>query len=748
MRSFTVPALLVLSLLAPTFASPDSKHQLNTVEDVLSETKGGSLDAGAKAGATNSEAVSNSNTVFNGQEVPPMKELNGDDFDKDTSKGYWFVKHYSPYCHHCQAIAPTWQTLYEYYYTSKPVPSPKSTSDARTSLNSFERYYDFHFGSIDCTAFGDACSAREIHAFPTFSLYKDSKFVKKFDGHKDIAGLSAFVEETLESTRPGSRPTEGVRLPEPGASSVDTGAKPEALVNKDKDVAAGKEAGEKHKVAATKADISAPAADPLETETPKSKALKAPKTPKKPSTPPNPAGASIALSQETFQKLVTNTQDPWFVKFYAPWCHHCQALAPSWHQMAKEMQGKLNIGDVNCDVESRLCKDVRVKGYPTIHFFRGGERVEYEGLRGLGDLVSYAKKALDVGMGVNYVDAAQFKELEETEEVIFLYFYDHATTSEDFEALERLTLSLVGHAKLVKTDSAALAERFKISTWPRLLVSRDGRPSYYSALSPADMRDFRRVLGWMQSVWLPLVPELTASNSREIMNNRYVVLGILSRERADEFVLDKREIKNAALDWMEKQTHAFQLERQELRDSKQLRIEEAEDRSDQRALRNAKSIRIDISEDDKKQVSFAWVDGVFWDRWIRTTYGINVVDGERVVIIDEDNHRYWDRTVSGAPIVPSRTSILETLPKVVSNPPQLSSKSTAGPIKHVFYQIRGGMASHPIITLGLILGVIVGAYWGKDRIRRSRGLAGSGGFFQLDGKEGWLSGGGPYGKAD
>lgn len=452
-----------------------------------------------------------------------------------------------------------------------------------------------------------------------------------------MAGLSAFVEETLESVRPGSRPAEGVKLPESGAISVDTGAKVEAPAKKDKDVGAGKAAGEKHKEAASKADVSATAADVRETEKAKPKKPKIPTPLKKPSTTPNLAGRSISLSQESFQKLVTNTQDPWFVKFYAPWCHHCQALAPNWHQMAKELQGKLNIGEVNCDVEVRLCKDVRVKGYPTIHFFRGGERVEYEGLRGLGDLVSYAKKALDIGMGVINVDAAAFKELEETEEVIFLYFYDHATTTEDFAALERLTLSLVGHAKLVKTDSAVLAEKYKISTWPRLLVSRDGRPSYYNALSPADMRDFRQVLSWMQSVWLPLVPELTASNSKEVMSRKYVVLGILSRERSDEFILDKREIKNAAFDWMEKQTHAFQLERQELRDSKQLRIEEAEDRSDQRALRNAKSIRIDISEDDKKQVGFAWVDGVFWDRWIRTTYGINVaVDGERVVIIDED----------------------------------------------------------------------------------------------------------------
>ena len=57
------------------------------------------------------------------------------------------------------------------------------------------------------------------------------------------------------------------------------------------------------------------------------------------------------------------------------------------------------------------------------------------------------------------------------------------------------------------------------------------------------------------------------------------------------------------------------------------------------------------------------------------------------------------------------------------------------------------MANHPIITLALLIGIVVGAYWGKGRIRRSKGGAG-GGFFHLDGKEGWLNGGGPYGKAD
>ncbi|KAK3044910.1 hypothetical protein LTR53_020668, partial [Teratosphaeriaceae sp. CCFEE 6253] len=72
------------------------------------------------------------------------------------------------------------------------------------------------------------------------------------------------------------------------------------------------------------------------------------------------------------------------------------------------------------------------------------------------------------------------------------------------------------------------------------------------------------------------------------MDNKLVVLAILSRDRPEEFISAKREIKNAALEWLDKQTQAFQLERQELRDAKQLRIEEAEDRNDQRALRAAK----------------------------------------------------------------------------------------------------------------------------------------------------------------
>jgi protein disulfide-isomerase len=526
------------------------------------------------------------------------------------------VEFFSPYCPHCMHFKPTYQTAYEFYYTSKPVLSKDDTEGA--SLNDFTRYYDFKFAKVNCVAFADVCNAHNVGSFPSMIYFVDGKETKRETGAKEMKALSQWIEGLLETIRPGSRKEGGPKLPKAGASSVETGPDAEEVVKEQ----AKEEADNKNAVMSSIKAAPSKVARPTPAKT-------------KPTSNANPSGLVESLTAEKFQKVVTDTLDPWFVKFYAPWCHHCQALAPTWQNLARQMQGKLNVGEVNCDVEKKLCKDANVQGYPTMLFFRGGERIEYEGMRGLGDLLDYAEKATAVGAGVPDVDEETFKKMEETEEVIFTYFYDHATTSEDFQAMERLPLSLVGKAKLVKTNDKALFDRFKISTWPRLMVSRDGKPSYYPPMTPKDMRDTRKVLTWMKSVWLPLVPELTSSNARDLMDGKIVVLGVLSRDRSDEFILSKRELKSAALEWIDKQETAYQLERQELRDAKQLRIEEAEDRGDERALRDAKTIRINMDEIERPQVAFAWVDGVFWERWIRTTYGIDVKDGEKVVINDE-----------------------------------------------------------------------------------------------------------------
>ena len=59
------------------------------------------------------------------------------------------------------------------------------------------------------------------------------------------------------------------------------------------------------------------------------------------------------------------------VEFYAPWCGHCQKLAPEWKKVATNLKGLVNIGAIDCDVEANkgICAMYEIKGFPTIKVF-------------------------------------------------------------------------------------------------------------------------------------------------------------------------------------------------------------------------------------------------------------------------------------------------------------------------------------------------------------------------------------------
>jgi protein disulfide-isomerase len=107
--------------------------------------------------------------------------------------------------------------------------------------------------------------------------------------------------------------------------------------------------------------------------------------------------------------------------------------------------------------------------------------------------------------------------------------------------------------------------------------------------------------------------------------------------------------------------------------------------------------------------------------------------------------------------MPSRTSILETIPLVISNSPKLKSKSTVGIVESVFFQTRSFISSHRFFSLFFFASLLgIAAHFARRTFSKRKSVGGyggilggstTGGFFKLDGKEGLLNGG-AMGKVD
>ena len=85
--------------------------------------------------------------------------------------------------------------------------------------------------------------------------------------------------------------------------------------------------------------------------------------------------ATVAVTDETFDAAVKNSDIPVFVDFWAEWCGPCKQIGPALEELSTEFEGRVKIAKVDVDSNPNAAAAMGVRGIPALFIFKNGQIV-------------------------------------------------------------------------------------------------------------------------------------------------------------------------------------------------------------------------------------------------------------------------------------------------------------------------------------------------------------------------------------
>lgn len=173
----------------------------------------------------------------------------------------------------------------------------------------------------------------------------------------------------------------------------------------------------------------------------------------------------VVLKEKNFTDVIEGNTYV-LVEFYAPWCGHCQQLAPEYAAAATQLKSDgvdVVLAKVDATEENELAHQFDVQGFPTVLFFVDGEHKTYNGQRTKEAIVTWIKKKTGPGV-YNITTTEEAEKILTSNEKVVLAYLNSLTgpESDEFAAASRLEddvnfYQTVEHnvAKLFEIDAEA-----------------------------------------------------------------------------------------------------------------------------------------------------------------------------------------------------------------------------------------------------------------------------------------------------
>ncbi|KAF8815825.1 protein disulfide isomerase [Phlegmacium glaucopus] len=427
--------------------------------------------------------------------------------------------------------------------------------------------------TINCALYGDLCSLNGVSGWPTMLMFDQGKVVGQFEGSRELDDLKKFMKQYVkEETKQLSASST--------VSTIQTSTTP-------------------------------PTSPPI----------------KQPPPPPvNPTGEVLVLDRDLLRD--TLLKGPAFVKFFAPWCGHCKKLAPVWKLLARHMQNRLTIAEVNCDDHSSFCKSQNIEGYPTLFYFdNNGVKSEYTGGRRIPQLMAFAEKAASAGV-LTLDKPEELETIAAKEDVVYLLLHT-PENSGILKFVGEASAPLLGSPSIYASSSPELRSQYSIPTTSHWSISvlKDHDTALPSATfygSPEVTQD--KLRAWLLTHRLPTTLELTQDTFQSVMNAPQSPLVVIAASHKDKSDKIRDRFRDLGRKW---------------------RV-----RTEGSGIVHG------------REVVFTWMNMDAWGKWMKSMYGIQPNDNDdhhqdmdledvKVIIADHSKLVYYETDRSGLPITMS-----------------------------------------------------------------------------------------------